>query len=154
MIAHHRYELEQQLLAGDISIQEVPRLWNEKMTEYLGCTPKDDAQGVLQDVHWSAGIMGYFPTYSLGAMYACQIYQVCTCSLVHASINLEPPISTYALHLRLSSGLVTEAESEQLLCHGICVSFRFQSNRAVLMLTCLYLMVTDQFWRRFTLTVI
>ena len=71
-----RYELEQQLLAGDISIQEVPRLWNEKMTEYLGCTPKDDAQGVLQDVHWSAGIMGYFPTYSLGAMYACQIYQV------------------------------------------------------------------------------
>ena len=71
-----RYELEQQLLAGDISIQEVPRLWNDKMTEYLGCTPKDDAQGVLQDVHWSAGIMGYFPTYSLGAMYACQIYQV------------------------------------------------------------------------------
>ena len=75
-----RYELEQQLLAGDISIQDVPRLWNEKMTEYLGCTPKDDAQGVLQDVHWSAGIMGYFPTYSLGAMYACQIYQVCTYS--------------------------------------------------------------------------
>ena len=77
-----RYELEQQLLAGDVSIQDVPRRWNEKMTEYLGCTPKDDAQGVLQDVHWSAGIMGYFPTYSLGAMYACQIYQVGKVSLI------------------------------------------------------------------------
>ena len=46
------------------------------MKDYLGCSPKDDAEGVLQDVHWSAGLMGYFPTYSLGAMYACQIYQV------------------------------------------------------------------------------
>ena len=57
-------------------MQEVPRLWNEMMTECLGCTPQDDAQGVLQDVHWGAGYLGYFPTYSLGAMYACQIYQV------------------------------------------------------------------------------
>lgn len=101
-----RYELEQQLLAGDISIQEVPRLWNDKMTEYLGCTPKDDAQGVLQDVHWSAGIMGYFPTYSLGAMYACQIYQVCprrlsqshTVMADHVQVRLESPVSIHALH--------------------------------------------------------
>ena len=83
----HRYELEQQLLAGDITIQDVPRLWNEKMTEYLGCTPKDDAQGVLQDVHWSAGIMGYFPTYSLGAMYACQIYQVNACAYYYNTVG-------------------------------------------------------------------
>ena len=71
-----RYELEQQLLAGDVSIDDISKLWNSKMTEYLGCTPKDDKEGCLQDVHWSMGIMGYFPTYSLGAMYACQIYQV------------------------------------------------------------------------------
>lgn len=72
-----RYEIEQQLLKGEISIDDIPKLWNAKMQEYLGCTPKNDAEGCLQDVHWSAGIMGYFPTYSLGAMYACQIYQVC-----------------------------------------------------------------------------
>ncbi|DBA84432.1 TPA: hypothetical protein ACH3X1_006065 [Trebouxia sp. C0004] len=78
-----RYELEQQLLAGDIRVEDVPRLWNEKMTECLGCTPKDDAQGVLQDVHWSAGILGYFPTYSLGAMYACQIYQTACKEIPH-----------------------------------------------------------------------
>ena len=63
-------------MAGDISVEDVPGLWKEKMRDYLGCTPQDDAEGVLQDVHWSAGLMGYFPTYSLGAMYACQIYQV------------------------------------------------------------------------------
>lgn len=55
---------------------DLPQLWNERMESYLGCTPKDDAQGLLQDVHWSAGLFGYFPTYSLGAMYACQIYKV------------------------------------------------------------------------------
>lgn len=43
------------------------------MQEYLGCTPPDDAHGILQDVHWSSGMFGYFPTYSLGAMYACQV---------------------------------------------------------------------------------
>jgi hypothetical protein len=53
-----------------------PALPLQKMEQYLGCTPDSDAQGVLQDVHWSAGLFGYFPTYSLGAMYACQIFQV------------------------------------------------------------------------------
>ena len=77
-----RYEIEQQLLKGEISIDDIPKLWNAKMQEYLGCTPKNDAEGCLQDVHWSAGIMGYFPTYSLGAMYACQIYQV---HIIHAN---------------------------------------------------------------------
>ena len=76
-----RYEIEQQVLKGEISIDDIPKLWNSKMQEYLGCTPKNDAEGCLQDVHWSAGIMGYFPTYSLGAMYACQIYQVHICFL-------------------------------------------------------------------------
>ncbi|CAL5221981.1 g4264 [Coccomyxa viridis] len=70
-----RYELEKELLEGTVSVPDLPRIWNERMTSYLGCTPKDDAQGVLQDVHWSAGLFGYFPTYSLGAMYAAQIYK-------------------------------------------------------------------------------
>lgn len=74
-----RYELERQLLDGKVTVNELPALWNERMTEYLGCTPRNDAEGILQDVHWSAGIFGYFPTYSLGAMYACQIFEVSLC---------------------------------------------------------------------------
>jgi len=72
-----RYELEKGLVDGSIKVEQLPELWKERMTAYLGCTPADDAQGVLQDVHWSAGLFGYFPTYTLGAMFACQIYQVC-----------------------------------------------------------------------------
>ena len=52
----------------------MPQLWNQKMVEYLGIEPKNDAEGVLQDVHWSAGLLGYFPTYALGSAYAAQIY--------------------------------------------------------------------------------
>jgi carboxypeptidase Taq len=69
-----RYELEKGLIEESFKVQDLPQLWNAKMQEYLGCIPETDAQGVLQDVHWSAGLAGYFPTYSLGAMYACQIY--------------------------------------------------------------------------------
>jgi len=70
-----RYEIERGLLDGSIKVDDVPAVWNAKMKEYLGVTPDNDAQGCLQDVHWSAGLFGYFPTYSLGAMYACQIYK-------------------------------------------------------------------------------
>lgn len=70
-----RYEIEKGLLDGSIKVADVPAVWNAKMEEYLGCKPADDAAGCLQDVHWSAGLFGYFPTYSLGAMYACQIFQ-------------------------------------------------------------------------------
>ena len=69
-----RYELEQGLIKGDVDVDALPELWNAKMEELLGHRPPDDAKGVLQDVHWSAGAIGYFPTYLLGAMYACQIY--------------------------------------------------------------------------------
>ena len=62
-----RYELEAGLVRGDIAVDDLPRLWNEKMAAYLGVTPDSDAQGVLQDVHWSAGAIGYFPSYTLGA---------------------------------------------------------------------------------------
>ena len=69
-----RYELETALLAGSISVAELPAAWNAKMKSYLGVEPENDAQGVLQDVHWSAGAIGYFPTYSLGAMMAVQLF--------------------------------------------------------------------------------
>jgi len=69
-----RFELEQDLLRGDLGADELPAAWNDKYKNYLGIQPTDDADGVLQDVHWSAGLFGYFPTYSLGNMYASQFF--------------------------------------------------------------------------------
>jgi carboxypeptidase Taq len=67
-----RYEIEKALIAGDIEVKELPRVWNEKMEEYLGVVPGQDAEGVLQDVHWAFGGFGYFPSYALGNLYAAQ----------------------------------------------------------------------------------
>lgn len=67
-----RYEIEKALMAGDIEVKDLPQIWNEKMEEYLGITPPTDTLGVLQDVHWSFGGFGYFPSYSLGNLYAAQ----------------------------------------------------------------------------------
>jgi len=70
-----RFELEQDLLTGDLAVDDLPAAWNAKMKEYLGLTPPDDAQGCLQDVHWSHGAIGYFPTYALGNLYAAQFFE-------------------------------------------------------------------------------
>jgi len=67
-----RFELEQALIGGDLVVADLPGAWNEKYQQYLGIKPPSDADGVLQDVHWSAGLIGYFPTYSLGNLYAAQ----------------------------------------------------------------------------------
>jgi len=69
-----RFELEKDLIDGKIQVNELPELWNSKFEELLGLTPPNDAQGVLQDVHWSMGAIGYFPTYFLGNLYGAQIY--------------------------------------------------------------------------------
>lgn len=68
-----RYELEKALITGDLQVADLPGAWMEKMEAYIGLVPSDDATGVLQDVHWSGGDFGYFPTYSLGNMYAAQL---------------------------------------------------------------------------------
>jgi carboxypeptidase Taq len=67
-----RYELEQALLSGALSVAELPAAWNERSTALLSVTPASDREGVLQDVHWSLGMFGYFPTYTLGSLYAAQ----------------------------------------------------------------------------------
>lgn len=67
-----RYELEKGLFNGDLAVKDLPKLWNDKYEEYLGVRPSDDAEGVLQDVHWAGGSFGYFPSYALGYMYAAQ----------------------------------------------------------------------------------
>lgn len=68
-----RFELEQALVAGNLAVVDLPGAWNEAMHRLLGVTPPDDAQGVLQDIHWYDGLVGYFPNYSLGAMAAAQL---------------------------------------------------------------------------------
>jgi carboxypeptidase Taq len=68
-----RYEIEKDLIAGVIEAKDLPAIWNQKMHDYLGVTPNTDTEGVLQDVHWSFGGIGYFPSYSLGNLYAAQI---------------------------------------------------------------------------------
>ncbi len=69
-----RFEIERDLLQGDLDVEEVPKVWNDKMEEYLGVRPETDAEGALQDIHWSHGTFGYFPTYSLGSVMAAQLY--------------------------------------------------------------------------------
>lgn len=69
-----RFELETRLIAGELDVADVPVAWNERMKNYLGITPPDDRRGCLQDVHWAAGLIGYFPTYTLGNLYASQFF--------------------------------------------------------------------------------
>jgi carboxypeptidase Taq len=70
-----RFELEQDLIAGRVDLGDLPRVWNAKMDEYLGIDVPDDARGVLQDVHWARGSLGYFPTYSLGNVISLQLWE-------------------------------------------------------------------------------
>ncbi|MHC3436620.1 carboxypeptidase M32 [Natrialbaceae archaeon A-gly3] len=69
-----RFEIERDLIRGDLEVSEVPEVWNDKYEEYLGIHPETDAEGCLQDIHWSHGSFGYFPTYSLGSVLAAQLY--------------------------------------------------------------------------------
>jgi carboxypeptidase Taq len=71
-----RFELEQELLAGTVAIRDLPEEWNARMKEYLGVEVPDDAHGVLQDMHWAVGLLGYFPTYQLGNVISVQIWEV------------------------------------------------------------------------------
>jgi carboxypeptidase Taq len=69
-----RFEIEKDLLTGKLAVKDLPRAWNERFEAYLGVVPPNDALGCLQDVHWSAGLMGYFPTYALGNLLSVQYY--------------------------------------------------------------------------------
>lgn len=69
-----RYEIEKDLFANQLTIQDLPDVWNEKMKNYLGIAPKDFQTGCMQDIHWPSGSFGYFPSYSLGAIAAAQIF--------------------------------------------------------------------------------
>tara|TARA_B100001250_G_scaffold60749_1_gene47435 strand:+ start:2496 stop:4007 length:1512 start_codon:yes stop_codon:yes gene_type:complete len=68
-----RYEIEKKLISGEIEVDDLPRIWNEMYDEFLGIEVPNDSLGVLQDVHWSMGAFGYFPTYTLGNLYSAQL---------------------------------------------------------------------------------
>ncbi len=70
-----RFELETALIAGDLSVDDLPFAWNSLMQKYLDVTPDTDAEGVLQDIHWSLGVFGYFPTYALGNLMSAQLFE-------------------------------------------------------------------------------
>jgi carboxypeptidase Taq len=69
-----RFELEQDMLSGELPLEDLPEAWNSRMAEYLGVEVPDDTHGVLQDIHWSGGAIGYFPTYSLGNVVSVQLW--------------------------------------------------------------------------------
>ena len=70
-----RFEIELELMRGNLAAADLPEAWNSKIQEFLGLTPPNDAQGVLQDIHWADGYIGYFPTYTLGNLIACQLWE-------------------------------------------------------------------------------
>lgn len=70
-----RLELEIALMEGSLEVKDLPEAWNSRMQEYLGLTPPDDSLGVMQDIHWSSGYIGYFPTYALGNLVSVQLWE-------------------------------------------------------------------------------
>lgn len=70
-----RFEIERALIRGELAVDDVPAAWNDTFKKLLGITPTSDSEGCLQDIHWSIGILGYFPTYALGNLYAAQFFE-------------------------------------------------------------------------------
>jgi carboxypeptidase Taq len=92
-----RFEIEKELIEGSIEVEDLPEIWNAKMKEYFGIKVSNDSMGVLQDTHWSGGGIGYFPSYTLGNLYAAQFYNTAKKDL----INLEKEIASGEFgHLR------------------------------------------------------
>jgi carboxypeptidase Taq len=69
-----RFEIEKALIDGTLAVKDLPEVWNSKMKQYLNVVVKNNAEGCLQDIHWSMGAFGYFPTYTLGNLYAAQLF--------------------------------------------------------------------------------
>ena len=84
-----RFEIERDLFAGKIEIKDLPRIWKDRMKDMLGIEVKKDSDGVLQDIHWSGGTFGYFPTYSLGNVYAAQFFNKLTKDIPEWNVKLE-----------------------------------------------------------------
>lgn len=84
-----RFELEKAMIEGDLKTADVPEAWNAKYEQYLGVRPESDANGCLQDVHWSAGLHGYFPTYAIGSVLSFQIWETLKADLGDVDAQME-----------------------------------------------------------------
>jgi carboxypeptidase Taq len=84
-----RYEIEKGLMEGSMQVENLDKIWNEKYKAFLGLDVPDDKLGILQDVHWSEGLLGYFPTYSLGSFYAAQFFHQASKEIPTLSEQLE-----------------------------------------------------------------
>lgn len=92
-----RLELEIALMEGKLAVKDLPATWNERMQEYLGILPPDDARGVLQDVHWSGGMIGYFSTYALGNLISAQLWECIQADIPDLSEQIRQGEFTYLL---------------------------------------------------------
>ncbi len=84
-----RFELERDILNGKVDVVDIPDAWNRKMTDLIGITPPSNAEGCLQDIHWSMGAMGYFPTYALGNLYAAQFFAAARRAISDFDVQIE-----------------------------------------------------------------
>lgn len=103
-----RFELERALMGGDLTVEDLPEAWNRLYFQRLGIHPRNDREGVLQDIHWAAGLFGYFPSYALGHIYAAQFYE----TLRKERPDLEDRIAAGNL------GIVTEWLKERVHSHA------------------------------------
>lgn len=92
-----RFELEVALIEGSLKVKDLPKAWNEKMSKFLGITPKDDREGVLQDTHWGMGAFGYFPTYAIGTIYAAQLFHQLVQDKPHVKEQIEKGNFTHVI---------------------------------------------------------
>lgn len=119
-----RYEIEKMIFNGEVELDDLPRIWNDKYEEYLGVRPETDLEGILQDSHWSGGNFGYFPSYALGFMYAAQLYKAMSREIdideVLTSEDYQPIIQWNKKHIhqygasRKPNQLILEATGETL----------------------------------------
>lgn len=119
-----RYEIEKMIFNEDINLEDLPTIWNDKYEEYLGVRPENDLEGILQDVHWSGGSFGYFPSYALGYMYAAQLYHAMNKEMdveeILASDDYSPILNWSTKHIhqygssRKPNQLIMDATGENL----------------------------------------
>jgi carboxypeptidase Taq len=110
-----RYRLERAMVAGDLEARDLPGAWNEGMHDLLGLTPPNDRLGCLQDIHWYDGAWGYFPTYTLGAMTAAQLFEAAVAgepTMAHkiASGKFAPLLAWLGTHVHAKGSLLTPRE--------------------------------------------